>query len=364
MKFMAVIAAAAISLGGFSAMGASPTEAELRARAEEIHKKAISLDSHTDAPLEWEAGKGSLAGGNTCVNLSKMKKGRLDATYCAAWVPSYVKVKGRKVKAPLNDATFERIWKRTNHLVDLIHSEAGKNAQACGIARTGKDVRRLKKEGKKAILIGVENGLGIGHDIDRIDELAKRGVSYITLTHTYDNQLCTSSTHCGDRRKGLTETGRKAVERMNRLGILVDVSHASEKTFYDVISLTTKPITATHSGVKALCNSDRNLTDDQLRALARNGGVVQIVAYKGFIRKGGRGANLKRMMDHLDHAVKVAGIDHVGIGTDFDGGGKIPGLMDHSDFINITVELLRRGYSEEDITKILGGNFLRVLDAQ
>lgn len=350
----------AISLTPFAGKTA---ESDLVRHAKELHSRYVSLDSHTDAPLVWDEKGYTLAGKHpNCVTLDKMNQGHLDAVYLAAYVASDYNTRGKKGVYPLNGTTFANRRAETLKLLNLSLSEIAKNKNRCGLAVSARDVRNLKKQGKHAMLLGVENGIGIGHDIDFIDTLAKMGVTYITLTHVYDNQLCTSSSKTRNRKSGLTETGRKAVKRMNERGIIVDLSHCSEKTFYDVLALSTKPVVCTHSGVKSLRKHDRNLTDDQLRALARNGGVVQIVAYHGFIAPS-KTASLKQMVDHIDHAVKVAGVDHVGIGTDFDGGGKLTGLKDESEFINITVELLRRGYSDDDIKKILGANFLRVLEA-
>lgn len=335
---------------------------QLRARAEALHASMISLDSHTDAPLRWDEGLHFADDAKNCVNLPKMRRGGVDVQYVAAYVGSEYRHKGKEKMRPLNAKTFAERRARTEHLINLVEKEVAMNAEHVGIARNSADVRTLKAAGKKALMLGVENGLGIGYDLDYIDTLAAKGVTYITLCHVFDNQLCATSSNPRKKGAGLTDFGRKAVERMNRCGVLIDLSHAGEQTFYDVISLTDKPIVASHSGCRALCNHDRNLTDDQLRALAKNGGVIQIVAYAGFLAKPKSKANLSVFVDHIDHAVKVAGIDHVGIGTDFDGGGHIEGLMHSGDFINITMELMRRGYADEDIAKIMGGNWLRVLD--
>lgn len=332
--------------------------------ARRLHNEYISLDSHTDAPLEWAAKDYHLAGKHpNCVTLDKMDAGALDAQYLAAYVASDYRTRGGRRVYPLDSATFANRRAEVIRLLNIAQREIDANPGRCGLARTAADVQRLKSEGRHAFLLGVENGICIGRDIDFVDTLATRGVTYITLTHVYDNQLCTSSSKTRNRRAGLTPTGRAVVERMNALGVIIDLSHCSERTFYDVIEMTTRPVVCSHSGVKAIRNHDRNLTDDQLRAIARNGGVIQIVAYRGFVGRG-RNTDVSRMVDHIDHAVRIAGIDHVGIGTDFDGGGHLVGLRDDADFINITVELIRRGYKDEDIGKILGANFLRVLQAQ
>jgi microsomal dipeptidase-like Zn-dependent dipeptidase len=333
-------------------------------KAREIHSRHMSLDTHTDTPMLWaDDGVEFSSKSDACVTLDKMDEGALDAQYFAAYVASHKRdSRGRRVRLPLTQKTFDECYARVNQLIDVTIEQTSKNRDRIGQAMNSADIERLKSEGRHAFLIGVENGIGIGYDLDRIDSLAARGVTYITLTHVYDNQICTSSTHSQNPRQGLTDFGRQVVERMNRLGVLIDLSHCSANTFYDVIKLSTKPVVCTHSGAKSLCDSDRNLTDDQLRAIARNGGVVQVVAYKGFVSKKKSQATLSRFVDHIEHVIKIAGIDHVGIGTDFDGGGKLAGLSSDADFINITAELLSRGHSEDDIAKILGGNFLRVLD--
>ncbi|MCQ2289408.1 MAG: membrane dipeptidase [Muribaculaceae bacterium] len=343
-------------------------EACLFRHARELHARILSVDSHTDAPLSFvRDGKDLITRSNTCVNLPKMQEGYIDSQFFAAWVWSDTSVvkDGKKtyVPRPLNDATFDGAWARTLQLIDATNSEIAKNSTLVGLARSDKEAAALKAQGKKAVFLGVENGLGVGHDLSRIEELARRGVKYITLTHTRDNQLCNSSTYTVDGNKGLTPFGRKVVKEMNRLGIMVDLSHCSEGTFWEVLKLSSKPVVCSHSGARALCDHDRNLTDDQLRALAKHGGVVQTVSYEGFLLKEGK-ATIEDFMDHIDYMVKVAGIDHVGIGTDFDGGGGVPGLEGDNDMINITMRLIERGYSDEDIAKIWGGNFFRVMNAQ
>lgn len=359
-----------LSLAGLSllfashtALAVAPDETALRQHAAELHGKIVSLDSHTDAPLAW-AEKGYTLGGDhpNCVTLDKMERGGLDAQYLAAYVASDYKKSGRRGVYALNAKTYAHRKAEALKLLNLAKSEIAANSDRCGLATTSADIRRLKSEGKRAFLLGVENGICLGNDVDMVDSLAAMGVTYITLTHVYDNQLCTTSSR-SVHKHGLTRKGREVVRRMNELGVVVDLSHASERTFYDVLDITTKPVVCSHSGVKKRHVHDRNLTDDQLLALARNGGVIQIVAYKPFIGKG-KDVGVKHLVDHIDHAVRVAGIDHVGIGTDFDGGGKLAGLADDADFMNITVELLRRGYSDDDIAKIMGANYLRVLDAQ
>jgi membrane dipeptidase len=190
------------------------------------------------------------------------------------------------------------------------------------------------------------------------------GARYMTLTHNGVNQIADSANPLrsipASKYGGLSDFGKQVVQEMNRLGMMVDISHTGPETVTAVLALSKAPIIASHSGCRALCDNPRNLTDDQLRAIAKNGGTVQIVAYSGFLKVPSKEANLSVFVDHIDHAVKIAGIDHVGIGSDFDGGGGIPGFQDPSECVNVTAELIRRGYSDKDIGKIWGGNLLRV----
>ncbi|MBM4088566.1 MAG: membrane dipeptidase, partial [Planctomycetes bacterium] len=283
----------------------------------------------------------------------------------------------------------------------------------CELALSPDDVERIVAGGKRAIAIGIENGYPIGTDLARVKKFHDLGVRYITLSHNGHNQICDScnpSARLGDpgsRHGGLSGFGRQVVAEMNRLGIMVDVSHVSPETFWDVMAVSRAPVIASHSGCRALNDISRNLDDRQLKALAENGGVIQIVALDSFLKAippalgqamneaakelgvpiGPDGphydamtsdqyrqyrrrvqelnrehalAGIKEYVDHIDHAVEVAGIDHVGIGTDFDGGGGIPGFENHAEALNVTVELVRRGYVEDAIRKIWGGNLLRV----
>ena len=339
-------------------------QSKLYGHARRVHAMALSVDTHTDAPLEFDDGEEFGKRGKNRVNVPKMQEGMLDSQFLAAYVGSDKKVKidgkVKRVARELNQATYDECHKRVMHLIDLTYEQASSYDEVCGIAYSYDDALRLKNEGKKAIFLGVENGIGIGEDLARLRELKSRGVKYVTLCHTYDNQICHSSTHTADASKGLTAFGKKMVKEMNRMGVIIDLSHASEGTFWDVIKLSKKPVICSHSGARQLCDNDRNITDEQLKALAKNGGVIQTVAYDDFLRSDGK-ATIEDFMKHLDYMVKVAGVDHVGIGTDFDGGGGVPGLQADNDMVNITMRLIEMGYSDSDIVKIWGGNFFRVM---
>ena len=328
-------------------------KAETFQKAKDIHARILSVDTHTDTPLWFTRGAFSVGWRKSNqVSIQKMEEGKLDAQFLAAFL----------AQKERDEASSQKAVEHCTTLIESIYKDVEKYKDYCGIALTEEDARRLKAEGKKAFFIGIENGYGIGKDIKNVKKYKDMGVQYMTLCHSYDNDICSSSTHTEDATKGLTAFGRKVVKEMNKLGMMIDISHASESTFWDVIKYSKDPIFASHSSVKALCNSDRNLTDDQLRALAKNGGVIQICIYGGYLNNDAKAASVDDVVRHIDHAVKVAGIDHVGIGSDFDGGGGVLGCKGDNDMINITVKLIEKGYSEEDIRKIWGGNFFRVMN--
>jgi microsomal dipeptidase-like Zn-dependent dipeptidase len=283
------------------------------------------------------------------VDIPKMQRGMLDAVVMVAYLPQG----SRSAEASKKAAT------KTFSILNTLLKQIDKNKNTVEQAKTVADLQRLKKEGKKAILLGVENGYGIGKDLANLQKLADMGVVYITLCHNKHNDICDS--HKGKpEHNGLSEFGKQVVKEMNRLGIIVDISHTSEKTSFDVLELSKYPVIASHSSAKALCDNTRNISDDLMKAIAKKGGVIQVCLYKGFIKKTGR-ATVKDAVDHIDYIVKKVGIDYVGIGSDFDGGGELTGLKNAGEMPQITMELLRRGYSEEDIAKIWGGNFMRVM---
>lgn len=319
--------------------------------AKEIHTRILSIDTHTDTPLWFKGGYSIGLRKNNMVNIQKMEEGKLDAQFLAAFIGQ-----GKR-----DDASLQQAVEKTTQLIRSIYQEVEKYQAYCGIALTEEDLVRLKEEGKKAFFIGIENGYAIGKELKNIEKFKQMGVNYITLCHSYDNDICHSSTHTEDASKGLTAFGRKVVKEMNRLGIMIDVSHASEGTFWDVMKESKQPVIASHSSARALCDHDRNLTDEQLRALAKNGGVAQLCLLDAYIRKDAKQANVCDAANHLDHMIKVAGIDHVGIGTDFDGGGGLQGCKGDNDLINLTIKLIEKGYTEEDLRKIWGGNLLRVM---
>ena len=325
-------------------------EAVLYRRAREIHASIVTVDSHCDTPMLFGSGyKLEERSTEALVDLHKMYEGGLDVATMAA----YIKQEARDEDS-LRRAT-EKAWSLLNGISTRIED----NASRAALCSSPKDILPLKRSGKKIIMPAIENGYAIGTDLDNIKKFRDAGVVYMTLCHNGDNDICDSARGAGEH-DGLSDFGRKVVAEMNRVGMMIDLSHASEKSFYDTLETSVVPVVCSHSSCKALCDHPRNLTDAQLSAIAARGGVVQITMYKGFLVKEGD-ATLYDFMRHLEHAISVAGISHVGIGTDFDGDGTIIGCRDASQLLNVTRELLRRGYDDASIAAIWGGNWLRVM---
>ena len=332
----------------------------LFAKAKYIHHRIASLDSHTDTPMLFEEGstltKKSTSGK---VNIPKMTEGLIDA----ACVVAYIK-QGKR-----DDESLRKATRKAENILKNVKRQAEESCGLAEIAYTPEDLYRIKQENKKAIFLGIENGYALGKELSDIESnlgrFKKEGVIYITLCHNGHNDLCDSAkkisgTDLDAEWNGLSPKGIRAVKEMNRLGIMVDLSHASEKTFYDTLEVSTYPVIASHSSARTLCDHARNLTDDQLRAIASKGGIVQVCLYDGFLVKEGE-ATLRDAVRHILHIRNIAGIDHVGVGSDFDGGGGIAGCNASNELINLTVALLREGFTEEDLEKFWGGNFLRVM---
>ncbi|MCD8073125.1 MAG: dipeptidase, partial [Alistipes sp.] len=284
------------------------------------------------------------------LDLVKMEEGRLDAAMVVAYIP----------QGPRDEQSHREAFARAKSLLERMKSKVEAYPEYAGIALSFADAERFKEQGRRAIFLGVENGYAIGKDLSKLGEFQRLGAVYMTLCHNGANDICDSAIGSAEH-GGLSGFGREVVAGMNRSGMVIDLSHSSEATFYDVLELSRAPVVCTHSCARALCDHPRNLTDDQMRALARAGGVVQICLYGPFL-KADREATIVDALEHIEHAVRTAGIDHVGIGSDFDGGGGVAGCNGANELINITVELLRRGYPEKDIAKILGGNLRRVVD--
>ena len=318
--------------------------------AKRIHGRILSLDSHCDTPMFFDQQIDFASRDpKILVDLHKMTEGRLDATIMVAYLK----------QLELTDEALLAATAKADRILNEIEAMVAKNCTAMDIAYTPADLYRLKSEGKKAIMLGIENGYAIGQDIKNVERFRKRGVVYMTLCHNGNNQLCGSAKY-NDKNLGVNAFGEQVIQEMNRVGMMVDISHAGEQTFYDALAISNTPIVASHSSSRALCNHPRNLTDDQLKALAAKGGVAQVTLYSGFLREEGP-ATIQDAIEHLNHMVNIMGVEHVGIGTDFDGDGGIIGCASASELINFTRCLLKERYSEEDIRRIWGGNFLRVM---
>jgi class I glutamine amidotransferase len=346
-------------------------EADSFRTAKQLHTRILTLDTHCDTPMFFPQGVDfAKRDPRILYDLHKMTEGHQDAVTMAAYLPqprigetfsSKIDIEGLKRFNPeltdvLNNLT-------PTSYADLIFNKIEKivkdNNRYLSIARTPSDLYEDKRKGRKSIMFAIENGLALEGDLANVKYFAQRGVIYITLCHNGDNDICDSA-RGSNLHGGVSKFGAAVIREMNRNGIMVDLSHGAEKSFYDALEISSQPIVCSHSNSKALCNVPRNLTDDQLRALAKKGGVAHITLYHGFLRKEGT-ASVLDAIAHLEHAISIMGIDYVGIGTDFDGDGTVCGMADASEMINFTRHLLARKYSERDIEKIWGGNWLRVM---
>jgi membrane dipeptidase len=371
--------------------------------AARIQDAVFTIDTHCDTPMNLSRSDYNLAekhdakATGTKVDLPRMKEGGLDAQFFAVFLSQQARTEAGHANAN----------KKALDIISAIYKSVEASPELAQLARTPEDGYRIEKTGKRAIYIGIENGYAIAHDLSMIGKFWQLGARYITLCHTLNNDICDSSTDKkGPEYNGLSPFGADVVREMNRVGMMIDVSHISDSSLYDVLRVTKAPVIASHSCARALCDNPRNLTDEDLRAIAKNGGVVQMCILSDYVktpdpnpaRDSARAvvrakynnfegltseqeriswdewrevskkfpqnlATVSDVVDHIDHIVKIAGIDHVGIGTDFDGGGAVSGCYDVSQMGNITLELVKRGYNEEQIRKIWGGNFMRVFNA-
>jgi membrane dipeptidase len=334
-------------------------EDELLARARAIHERVLTLDTHVDIPLNFATSEFVPATAIAQVNLQNMREGGLDAVFFIVYTG----------QTPRNDTGYAGAkadaaakFSAIHRMVDLQHE--GQIA----LATTADEVRSLHAQGKLVALIGMENGYVIGKDLSLLEQYREQGARYLTLVHNGHNDIGDSAqpqvrlADVHEEHGGLSALGEEVIRELNRLGIIVDISHVSRQTMLDATSLSAAPVIASHSGVKAVFDHPRNMDDEQLLALKQNGGVVQLVAFDVYLKQGG-GATIGDFVDHIDHAVQLIGIDHVGISSDFGGGGGIQGWTNAGETFNVTLELVRRGYSEEDIGKIWSGNTLRILEA-
>ena len=387
-----------------SLLGDSPKRS-LSEKATQIHTRALTIDSHLDWPIRQSLNPefdpsirhepGLLESGQW--DLVRMEEGELDAVFMSIFT----------VQKERNSQAYQQAKDHAHKLIDLTEKLVADNSEQIAIALTPEDAYSNEQLGKKSIFLGMENAYPLGKNLDNVQLFFKRGIRYITLTHTKNNDLGDSSTDEIQEWDGLSPFGAEVVKEMNRLGIMIDISHVHDDTFWDVIELTKAPVIASHSSASALRDVPRNMNDDLLRAIKKNGGVVQLCLLGDFIKEieqsPEREAALENLsaerrawlqgklspeeskallakyqeinqkypekkptladaIDHLDHMVEIMGIDHVGIGSDFDGGGGLIGINDVSQMPNITQELVARGYSEQEIRKLWGGNLMRVFD--
>ncbi|HEX2226198.1 MAG TPA: dipeptidase [Candidatus Binatia bacterium] len=402
---------------------AAAGENEVLKQAREIHERVIVLDSHVDFSPEHLVGAPNYTERlDTQFSLPKMKQGGIDALFFIVYVGQT-----REVQNPeaLKRPGYQRAYDAAVEKFEAVHRLVSEIApEQIALALTPAELRNIRARGEKAAFIGVENGYPLGEDISRVQEFYERGARYLSLAHNGHNQL--SDSHTGERGgwkwNGLSPLGAQVVVEMNNLGIMVDVSHASKESMLQTAALSIAPIIASHSAVRALCDVSRNLDDQQLLALKKTGGVVQIVAYGGFVKTpkpdssdrvaalatlrrefnlpdpndsrqrvsfrtklsempgdqraaydeklsaidkkypGDPPATLSDVVDHIDYVANLLGIDYVGIASDFDGGGGVTGWEDAGETFNVTLELVRRGYTEAQIEKLWGGNLLRVME--
>ena len=365
-----------------------------------IHSKALVIDTHTDTPtLLVQKGiniSQRLSAPDNRVDFPRLREGEVDAIFFGLFTSQHERT----------DENYKNAYKFAQQMIDATLAQL-KKTDLAELATNSSDVRRISKKGKTAIYFGMENGFPLAKDISRIEEFYKRGVRYITLSHSLNNDICDSSTDPrGPEHNGLSDFGKQVVAEMNHLGMIIDVSHISDKAFYDVLALSKAPVMASHSSVRAICNHPRNLSDDMIRKLAEKRGVIQICILGDYIREVDKTSmnyiktdalrkkynnwiyknekerkaaddewdaiqrdyppiqrTIAEAVDHIDYVVKLVGVDYVGIGSDFDGGGGLADCPDVASFPKITDELIRRGYTSKEIEKIWGGNFLRVFKA-
>ena len=376
-----------------------PDSDKFEKKANRIHEKCLTVDTHCDTPMLMIKPGFSVRDENKTpqsrVDLPRMKKGGLDAMFFAVFTS----------QKPRTEENYQKTYALANQMLDSIHAMLKKDRDLATLALKAEDLAKIEKTGKRAIYIGMENGFPLAKDISRVEEFYKRGVRYITLCHSFHNDICDSSSDGKPaEHNGVSDFGKQVIAEMNRLGMMVDVSHASDKSFFDAIELSKAPIIASHSSVRTIAQHNRNMTDEMIKKLAAKGGVIQICLLDEYVKnpdtttvnykrikqirkiyandldkmteaqkdamfkewdelkawKQKDMPSVKDLCDHIDHVKNLVGVDYVGIGSDFDGGGGLMDCGDVSQFPNITKELLRRGYTETEIRKIWGGNLLRV----
>jgi len=332
-------------------------------KAKTIHDNIITLDTHCDINVKNFTDSINYSQNlNTQCNIPKMESGGLDV----AWFVVYTG------QGDLTDDGYKKAYDNAISKFEAIHNLVNSYApERIGLALTSADVKKIHSSGKKVAMIGIENGYPIGMDIKNVEKFYNMGARYMSLAHNGHSQLSDSNTGETDDvylHNGLSELGVEVIKEMNRLGIMIDISHPSKEAIRQMISLSKAPVIASHSSARTLCDHSRNLDDDQLGWIKENGGVVQTVAFKSYLNSEKSKANsiekvdVSDFVDHIDYLVNTMGINHVGISSDFDGGGGVEGWSDASETFNVTLELVKRDYTELEIEKLWSGNLLRVLD--
>ena len=367
----------------------------------EIHSAALVIDTHTDTPMQLVRNGLDLGQRNVApdsrVDYPRLREGKVDGIFFGLFTS----------QRPRTSENYDQAYQLVHQMIDSTLQSVEANASVVALAKNSTDVKTISANGKTAIYFGMENGFPIAKELSRVEEFYNEGVRYITLCHSSNNDICDSSTDpAGPEFNGVSQFGEQVIAEMNRLGMLVDVSHISDSSFFDVMRLSKAPVIASHSSVRAICNHPRNMSDEMIRTLAAHGGVIQICILGNYIREADTTSmnylkheelrkkyhnwqyaneaerkaawteydSIDKMyppvlpfiadaVDHIDHVVKLVGEDYVGIGSDFDGGGGLADCADVADFPKITDELVRRGYTSKQIDKIWGGNFLRVFKA-
>lgn len=329
----------------------SEKDAELRAHADAIHKECITLDSHTDSAMYLV--RKDKDHSKLQVNFDKMQQGGMDVVFFAVYVG----------QGPRDAATLKAKEKFATDVIFKFKRYVDEHADQAAIAYNTRDIRKYKAEGKAIGVLAIENGYVVGKDITNIEKFYNMGVRCMTLSHNYNNDICDASRDSVAEWHGLSPFGEKVIAEMNRVGMIVDVSHASTETLYDCIRLSKAPIVCTHSCVWNIKDHPRNLTDDEIRAIADKGGVIQVTTGRWALSWQPREkVNIGSFCDHADYIKNLVGAEHVGIGTDFDGGGGMNQLEDVTCVKGITMELIRRGWSDRELKLFWGENFLRVMD--
>lgn len=329
------------------------TQAQYQEQADKIHRKYITLDSHNDTAgwlIHPEQEDYSVQKGQ--VTFEMMKEGGLDCAFFAIYLEQNKR----------DPQSLDSAYHYAKNELQMFKQYVADHADQAEIAYTPEDIARIKKAGKSAVVLAIENGYALGDKLERVDEFYDMGVRYITLCHNGNNELCDASMDkTGPEHGGLSDFGRKVVRRMNELGMMVDISHAASSTVKDVLECSLAPIIASHSGVWAIKNHKRNLKDEELKAIAAKGGNIQVATGRFFLSTlPKKEVTVKHLADHIDHVRNQVGIEHTGLGTDFDGGGGVVGLENVSKMKALTIELLKRGYTPEELGLFWGGNLLRV----